>query len=183
MCLGLPVPYYNQKFFGWEHNSYAEKGALMAGNVLSSDEGTIPARYATKSKRKFSWRMASCYCLSWKHSHSALAHCTLVKIFYVFSLCVVVEQSVAPTNTGSGVPRTAPDTPQTLAGIILWCVNCRQRSSSFVYGTCRRYMTIQSSRILNHGGSWQCVWPTAHSVQFAHTGCYALNPLGKNESY
>jgi len=50
MCLKLPVPYYNQKLFGSEHHTYAEKGVLMAGNVLSSDKEAIPARYAIKAQ-------------------------------------------------------------------------------------------------------------------------------------
>jgi len=50
MCLRLPVPYDNQKLFRREHHSYAEKGVVMAGNVLSSDKETIPGRYAIKTQ-------------------------------------------------------------------------------------------------------------------------------------
>jgi hypothetical protein len=128
----------------------------MAGNVLSSDKETIPARYAKMPKRKFSWRMASCYCLSWKHSNSALAHCTLVKCFDVFSLC----SSRTVCRSHQYGCRSSPHRARqaiTLAAIILWFVNCRLKSTFCVYGTCRRYMKIQSSHVLNHGASWQCV--------------------------
>jgi hypothetical protein len=69
--------------------------------------------------RKITWRMTRCYYPSWKHSHNALAHCTLLEMLDVFSLCVVAEQSVAHTSTSpvvptiAAAPRTAQDMPPT----------------------------------------------------------------------
>jgi hypothetical protein len=67
--------------------------------------------------RKISWRMTSCYYPSCKHSHSALVHYTLLEMVDVFRLCVAVEHSVAPTNSGPEVLHTATSRP---AGIISW---------------------------------------------------------------
>jgi hypothetical protein len=43
--------------------------------------------------RKISWWMTSCYYPSWKHSHSSLAHYTLLEMLHTFSLCVAGENS------------------------------------------------------------------------------------------
>jgi hypothetical protein len=41
----------------------------------------------------------------------AIAYYTLLEMLEIFTLCVKVEQSVAPTNSSPAVLRTAPDTP------------------------------------------------------------------------
>jgi hypothetical protein len=70
--------------------------------------------------RKISYRMTSCYYASWKHSHSALAYCTLLEMLDAFSLYsyVTAEQSVAPTDSspvvthiGSSPPHRARHVP------------------------------------------------------------------------
>ena len=44
--------------------------------------------------RKVSWRMTWCYSLSREQSYSALAHCTLLEVPDVFSLCDLLEESI-----------------------------------------------------------------------------------------
>jgi hypothetical protein len=44
--------------------------------------------------RKISWRMTSYYYPSWKHSHNALAHYTLLETPDVFSMCVCSVRTV-----------------------------------------------------------------------------------------
>jgi len=62
---------------------------------------------------KISRRMTSCYYPSHKHSHSALAHWTVLEMFDVFSVCIVAELYVASANilpSRQLSPRTAPAT-------------------------------------------------------------------------
>jgi hypothetical protein len=53
--------------------------------------------------RMISWRMTSFYYPSCKHLHTALANYTHLEMLDVFSLCVVTELSVAPTNSSPPV--------------------------------------------------------------------------------
>lgn len=181
--LRLPVPYYNQKLFGWEHHSCAENGVLMAGNVLSSDKETIPARYAIKVQAQVFMENGELLLPILKTFAQCSHSLHTSKTFWCFQcVCVVVEQSVAPTTTVAGVHRTAPDTPQPSQG-----------SSCDVWTVDKKVLSVSTERT---AGTWRykvhafwttvlvgSVWLTAHSVQFAHTECYALKPLGKNESY
>jgi hypothetical protein len=129
----------------------------MAGNVLSSDKETIPARYAIEAQAQVFMENDELLLPIPK----AFAQCSRSLHTSKKFLCF---QSVCSSRTacrfyqyGCGSSPHRARHASTLAGIILWRVNCRQKSSSCVYGTCRRYMKIQSSRILNHGASWQCV--------------------------
>jgi hypothetical protein len=54
--------------------------------------------------RYLSWRMTSCYYHTSKHSHSALAHCTLLEMLDVFSLHVAAEMSIASNNSSITFP-------------------------------------------------------------------------------
>jgi len=88
----------------------------MAGNVLSSDKERIPARHAIRAQAQVFVENGELLLPILK----AFAQCSrsvhTSKNFDVCSLCVVAEQPVAPTSTGAGVPRTAPDTPQPSQG-------------------------------------------------------------------
>lgn len=129
----------------------------MAGNVQSSDKETIPARYAIKAQAQVFMENGELLLPILK----AFAQCSRslhTSKQFLFSVCVYSSRTVCRSYQYGC--RSSPHRARhasTLAGIILWCVNCRQKCSSCVYGTCRRYMKIQSSRILNHGASWQSV--------------------------
>jgi len=84
--------------------------------------------------RKITWRMTRCYYPSRMHSHSTPAHCTVLEMLYVFSLCIIAEQSVIPTSSSPVAPPppsvaisrpfTAPDMHTPWRGSIpdLWTV-------------------------------------------------------------
>ena len=57
--------------------------------------------------RRISWPMTTCYCASWKHSHSALAYKTLREMIDVFNLRVATELSVTPTNRNTRQAKSA----------------------------------------------------------------------------
>ena len=61
--------------------------------------------------RKIWWRMKSCCYPCWKHLHDALAQYTLLEMLDVFSMCVVVELSVAPANRGRVFPTKVSSLP------------------------------------------------------------------------
>jgi hypothetical protein len=129
MYLWLPVPYYNQTLFGWERISYAEKGILMAGNVLSSDKETIPARYSYVIKAQAQVFMESgesllpvlkafAQCSRWLHTR---------KTFWCFQSACSSRTVCRSFQYGCRSSSHRARHASTLAGIILWCVNCRQK--------------------------------------------------------
>jgi len=63
------------------------------------------------NERKISWWITSCYYPCWKHTHSEPAHYTLLEMLDVFSTCLVLEQSVAPTNSSPLVPLVVSSLP------------------------------------------------------------------------
>jgi hypothetical protein len=77
----------------------------------------------------------------------AFAYYTLLKMLQVFSLCVVVEQSVAPTNSSPAVSCTAPDTPTPRGDHLAFCglyINLIFQNEGVVYNCPARvvFMTV-----------------------------------------
>jgi hypothetical protein len=75
-----------------------------------------------------------------KHTRSEPAHYTLLEIPEIFSTCLVLEQSVAPTNSSvhqsrlqSAVSRTAPHHPHPPPlEAISWSVACKRSEKNFL---------------------------------------------------
>jgi hypothetical protein len=61
--------------------------------------------------REVLWGRTSTYYPLLKVPHTALAHYILLEVFDVWSLCVLLKLSVAPTNSRPVVPRTASSLP------------------------------------------------------------------------
>jgi hypothetical protein len=105
---------------------------------------TIPGRNPTDSHAQISSQITSCYYLSCKHSHIAVANYKLLEMLDVFSLCVAVEMSVGPTNSSPQSP-LKPNPPDFTreanrpAEFISWSASCTNgvgRHMNFLFVVC-----------------------------------------------
>jgi hypothetical protein len=133
-----------------------------------------------------------CYCPCWKHSHSALA--TRYSKFLMFSVCAVVEQPVAPTNSHpahppiASRPHTKSHTPNTSSsGIILqsvciyfpkdqylasriFIISPSTRSTLIIFKSATViYFHVFSSYFINHLCSWLLLNKPKKEANHIHT--------------
>jgi hypothetical protein len=94
-------------------------------NLMSTDQEKISTRNVIEAHAQDLVVNDSCYYPSWKHSHSALANYTVLKILHFFSLSgssQTVCRSLVVSPTASS-PRTASDTLNARGNHLAVC-NC-----------------------------------------------------------
>jgi hypothetical protein len=96
---------------------------LLPSYIWCAEKAMISARNAIDVyEQRF---VRSCYYLSWKHSHSAFMHYTLLNMLDVFSLCVVTELSLASSNSSPFPPTAQRPKLHSQTAVISWSANCR----------------------------------------------------------